>query len=473
MHFIDWILVIVYLAVLVFVILRSRMAGMTMKNFAVDKQRTSSLLVLATLSASYVGPGYTMGLAEQGYSTGLLFFFIYLGYTIQTILVGIFVAPKLRQYDGAFTVGDILGFHYGKISRIFTGLISMLYCAGILGIVATVSGLLLEGTVGLPFAWGVIITTIVVVIYSTFGGMRTVLFTDIFQFGMLTLAVGLFCLTLFFRAPSFPVLVADLPADFLNPFQNISLLHFTGLFAGFFLGETLVPPYTNRAFVSKDGKSAQKGFVFAGIFSLLWFAMVISVGIIAKALLPDINPGDSFFAMANMFLPPGLLGLLMVAIISIIMSTQDSYLNASSVSFVRDIYESFIGSRNDKQLLLYSKITTFVIGLFGILFALQGRGIIDALLLNYTFWAPTVVLPMVIAILIPKKVKPLAGLVSIITGMLGVIIWKWVLDNPYGLEPLLIGIITNQVGFWLVHFFSKTDFRHRLLLPSSGCKQIV
>ncbi len=473
MHFIDWIVISIYLVLLVLVVLRSRVKGMTMKFFAIDKQRTTSLLVFATLSASFIGPGYTLGLTEQGYQTGLLFFFVYLGFTIQTILIGIFVAPKLRNYVGAYTVGDILGFHYGKISRVFTGLISMLYCAGIVGIVAKVSGLLLEGTLGIPFFWGVIVSTIIVVLYSTLGGMRTVLFTDMFQFSMLTLAVSLFCITIFIKAPGVDVIVSNLPQSFNNPFNGITWIHFTGLFAGFFLGETLVPPYTNRAFVSKDSKSAKKGFIWAGAFSLFWFAMVISIGIFAKALFPEINPSDSFIAMANNYLPIGLLGFLMVAIISIIMSTQDSYLNAASVSFIRDIYETFRKGKTDKDLLLYSKITTFIIGILGILFALQGTGIIDALLLNYTFWAPTVVLPMIIAILMPSKVKPIAGLVSIICGIVGVAIWEWILNNPIGIQSLLVGIVSNQIGFWITQLLASSKIDSHLLEPSSGCNKIV
>lgn len=473
MHFIDWIVISIYLALLILVVLRSRIKGMTMKFFAIDKQRTTSLLVFATLSASFIGPGYTLGLTEQGYQTGLLFLFVYLGFTLQTILIGSFIAPKLRNYEGAFTVGDILGFHYGKLSRVFTGLISMLYCAGIVGIVAKVSGLLLEATMGIPFIWGVIISTIIVVLYSTLGGMRTVLFTDMFQFSMLTLAVAFFCITVFIKAPSLDIIITKLPESFNNPFEGITFIHFIGLFAGFFLGETLVPPYTNRAFVSKDNKSAKKGFIWSGVFSLFWFSMVIAIGIYAKALFPNINPSDSFILMANTYLPIGLLGFLMVAIISIIMSTQDSYLNAASVSFIRDIYETFRKEKSDKELLLYSKIATFIIGTLGIIFALRGSGIINALLLNYTFWAPTVVLPMVIAILIPTKVKPIAGLVSIICGIIGVATWEWILNNPNGIQSLLAGIVSNQIGFWATQLFANSKIDSHLLEPSSGCIKIT
>ncbi|MFC1730394.1 sodium:solute symporter [candidate division KSB1 bacterium] len=469
MHYIDWIVIISYLCLLFGIIYKSRQHSQTMTDFAIDKQSTPGILVFATLSASFIGPGYTMGLTEQGFQTGLLYLFLYLGFSIQTLLIGQYIAPRLRQYKGAYTVGDIMGFHYGKIARIFTGLISLLYCAGIVGIVAQVSGRILEGAVQIPYTWGVIGSTIIVVIYSSTGGMRTVLFTDVFQFVMLSLAMSVLLFSIFIGIPNVDNVLNNIPEGFANPLHSTSFLVFSGLFLGFLLGETLVPPYTNRAFVSKDKTSAKQGFIYSGIFSIFWFAMVLTVGIVARALYPEIDAGGSFMHMVNVYMPIGLYGMMMVAIISIIMSTQDSYLNAASVSFVRDIIESFKVNVSDSKALYYSKVTTFVIGILGIVFALNAEGIIQALLLNYTFWAPTIVLPLIIGILLPDKVKPISGVVSIFTGALSVMLWEWVLEIPFGIPSLAFGILGNQLGFWITHYLSKNETKSALLKSSSGC----
>ncbi|MBE0661122.1 MAG: sodium:solute symporter family protein [Bacteroidales bacterium] len=445
---------------------------MSMKIFAINRQNTTGILVFATLAASFLGPGFTFGLSEQGFNSGLLFFFVYLGFTLQTILIGIFVAPKLRKYKAAYTVGDIVGFHYGKAARLFTGLISMLYCAGIVGIVGQVSGLLLQSTLNIQYEWGVILTTLVVVLYAL-GGMRTILFTDFFQFLMLALPISIFSIILYFKVPDISIIAANLPVSFNNPFNSVSGIEFIGLFAGFFLGETLVPPYTTRAFVSKDSKSAGSGFYLAGVFSLLWFAMVVSIGIIARALFPEINASDSFLTMANNYLPVGLLGFLMVAIISIVMSTQDTYLQSAAVSFVRDIIQTLKKEASEQEMLLYTRITTFLIGVLGVIFAINAQGIIKALLLNYTFWAPTIVLPLILAILIPNKVKPLAGLVSILTGGISVALWEWVFHSPFGISSLIVGVIMNQVGFWLIQLLVKSESTGAFLQKSSGCTGIT
>jgi solute:Na+ symporter, SSS family len=472
MQIIDWIVISVYIGFLILFALKSKIPTMSMKIFAVNKQNTSGILVFATLAASFLGPGFTFGLSEQGFNSGLLFFFVYLGFTFQTILIGVFVAPKLRKYKEAYTVGDIVGFHYGKAARVFTGLISMLYCAGIVGIVGQVSGLLLQSTFNIQYEWGVVITTSIVVLYAL-GGMRTILFTDFFQFLMLALPVSIFCIVIFLKLPEITTVTQNLPVGFTNPFASVSGIEFLGLFAGFFLGETLVPPYTTRAFVSKDSKSAGRGFYLAGIFSLLWFAMVVSIGIVARALFPEINASDSFLTMANNYLPVGLLGFLMVAIISIVMSTQDTYLQSAAVSFVRDIVQAFKEETSEKKMLIYTRTTTILIGVLGVVFAINAQGIIKALLLNYTFWAPTIVLPLILAILLPNKVKPISGLVSILTGGISVALWEWLFDNPFGISSLIVGVVMNQIGFWLTHFLAKPNITSSILQKSSGCKGIT
>jgi solute:Na+ symporter, SSS family len=471
MSTIDWIILILFILASIYVATKSRLSFMTMKDFAIDKQTTSGILVFASLSAAYLGPGFTIGLSEQGYSTGLLFFFVYLGFTIQTILIGLYVAPKLRAYHGAYTVGDIIGFHYGKFARIFTGLISMLYCAGIVGIVAKVSGHIIESLLGLPFTYGVIISTTIVLLISL-GGMRTILFNDYLQFITLAIPISIFCLFAFAKIPDLNGIMNNLPKSFGSPFSTISLIEFIGIFSGFLLGEALVPPYTNRAFVSKDIKNARTGFFWAGVFSLFWFAMIISIGIIARALLPNIDPSSSFIQLANYILPAGFLGLIMIALISIIWSTQDAFLQASAVSFIRDIYESFKSQISDRNLLRFSRLTTIIIGVLGILFALNGESVINALLLNYTFWAPTVVLPLIIAVLMPTKVKPLSGIIAILLGGISVGIWEWGLNNPFGIKSVLVGIIMNQIGFWGVHFFFSEN-KNKGIKRSSGCTEII
>jgi SSS family solute:Na+ symporter len=443
-----------------------------MQTFAIDNQNAPTFLIFATLSASFIGPGYSIGLTEQGFNFGLFSFYAFIGFSIQLILTGYYIAPRLRKYVGAFTVGDVIGFHYGKISRLITGIISVLFGAGLVGVVAFAAGNLLFNVFGIPNKIGILISTIFVVFYSFYGGMRTVVFTDIFQFLSLAIAMPILLIFIFIKAGSIDTIISNLPSEHFTFLSTKSPKDFFGLFLGFLLGETLVPPYTNRAFVSKDSQNAKIGFVFSGIFSIMWCAMVVVVGISAKALHPDLQSANSFLFMVNNYLPVGVLGLMIVAIVSILMSTQDSFLNSASVSFVRDIVHTFNKNISTNNSLFFSKLITVVIGFLGIIFATTAKGLIDALMLIYMFWAPTIVLPLIIAVLLPDKVKSISGFASISISLIFVLVWEWILKTPFGFPTLITGIVVNQVVFWTIQFLPINIENNKYLTRNSGCLMI-
>lgn len=469
----DLISIIVYFGLLALIIIKSRQKKQTAIDFALDGQRTPGILVFATLTASFLGPGYTMGLSEQGYQSGFLFFFVYLGFSLQSLLVGRYIAPKLRDYDQAQTVGDIMGYHYGKLARLFTGLLSLMFCIGIIGLISFITGSVFYSILDIPRAWGSIIGTTIVVFYSVFGGMRTVVYTDILQFIFLTISLPVLLISIYYNTPDTASILQDLPDEVLHPFRYVGVGEFIGLFIGFVFGETLIPPSANRAFLAKTSKDARNGFVFSGLYSIIWFGMCAVVGIFAQYALPGIVPDTSFMSMAKLFLPVGFLGLLLAAVVSIIMSTQDSYLNASSVVFVRDIVGYFNPNLTDRQYLLYSRAATFIIGSMGIVFALQLTGILDGIMINYTLWGPTIVLPLVFAVTLKHKVKPIAGLMGVLFGLMGVILWEWVLYKPYDIPSLVAGITLNLSAFWIFHIFGTKNSNWSILKSSSGMKNLT
>jgi SSS family solute:Na+ symporter len=58
-----------------------------------------------------------------------------------------------------------------------------------------------------------------------------------------------------------------------------------GLMAAFFLGETLIPPYANRALATQTTGASRNSFVLAGLFSIVWFTMMIVLGIVARPIV--------------------------------------------------------------------------------------------------------------------------------------------------------------------------------------------
>lgn len=97
--------------------------------------------------------------------------------------------------------------------------------------------------------------------------------------------------------------------------------------------------------------------------------LVVFPGLIALALYPGIKDGDMVFSkLIKELLPPGLSGLVFVALLAALMSTMSSVLNSCSTIFTKDVYEKYIrNSSSDKHYLIVGRIITVVILIFGVI----------------------------------------------------------------------------------------------------------
>ena len=448
MQTVDWILIGAYALLLIGVAVVTRRVK-SMEDFAIGSRQIPGGIVFATLSASFIGPGYSMGLAGNAGSAGYIWFWIFLAFSLQTLLVGLFVAPRLRAIPNAMTLGDVMGHRYGRLVQLISGLLSVALTAGFVGVIARASGEIIASITGAPFVWAVFASTAFVILYSTFGGIKTVVLTDVLQFIVLAVAIPL-VLVMMLQDDQAAAAVSATP-DLLHlaePFAPLALL---GIVLGFFLGETLIPPYANRALMARDSGQARKGFVLTAAFSVAWFLVCASIGLYGAEAFAG-QEGNPLILAIQQYLPVGLTGIAVAAMISIIMSSQDSLLNAASVSFTNDVVDIVRpGYADGAGALRMSQGLNVAIGVLASVFALNVPGIVDALLYCYTLWAPTVVLPLVIAVL-KRDAHPYAALAAILVGGLATGVWEWGPGDSETVPSLLIGVVANQVAFWTAQF---------------------
>jgi SSS family solute:Na+ symporter len=460
MQTIDYIVIAIYFIGLLAIILMIQRAK-TIEDFAVGSRSIPSSIVFASLAANAIGPGYSMGLANKAATDGYVWFFIFLAFSLQTLLVGYFIAPRLRRFSKAYTIGDIMGYRYGKLVKYLSGGLSILLCAGFVGAIANASGNIINSVFGIPFFWGVIITTVAVIAYTTYGGIKVDIITDVIHFAIMALAIPSI---LIFMGVEKGVgnLIQEIPeklSSLTGGFSNITIL---GLMLSFLLGETLIPPYTNRALAAKNEQHAKSGFLKAGIFTVFWFLVCSSIGLLSASQFPGSN--NLYLTAVKEYLPVGVYGLVIAVLVNIVMKSQDSVLNAASVALNNDFLDNYGSKVKITNPLLVTRIFNVLIGSVSVVFALNVPSIIDALLLCYTLWAPTVVLPLIIGVL-KKNVKPISGLLAIVIGGIATGIWEWGLHNPHEIPSLLVGIVCNQIAFWLSELAFNKSINIRLLQP--------
>jgi SSS family solute:Na+ symporter len=362
----------------------------------------------------------------------------------------------MDAYKSAISVGDMMGDHYGAGAKVITGIFSMVVCAGILGAQVGAIGYIFNVFLGLDQIYGILIGCGIVIAYSTVGGMRAVVFTDIIQFIVLSVGIPLTLIVGIVKTGGLSALQAAAPAThFSFPGGYGTLTAFVSLFLTFVLGETLVPPYVQRLLLSKNARHTQKGTLWAGLFSIPFFAITGAIGLVALALNPELDPNLSMPYVIKTVLPAGVRGVVIAGVISIVMSSADSFLNAASVSFTNDVLGPLTRRKPDaRRELLTVRMINLLVGVLAVVFAVRIESVLDILVYSYNFWSPIVLVPLVAAIT-GLKASPRCFFLGGGAGALGVVAWNILLENPLGIDGLIVGIIANGLVFFLAWMMEK------------------
>jgi SSS family solute:Na+ symporter len=444
----EKIIVIVYLFVVLLVGLWAGRGMKGMQDNALAGKSFGMLVIFATLSASFIGGGFSMGNAEKVFLVGVSNIVALWGFSIKEILVARYIAPKMSRYPQAISVGDIMDHHYGRGARIFSGFFAIALCAGILGAQIGAMGYVFNLFLGVDKVWGILIGCSIVIAYSTVGGMRAVVWTDVIQF--LVLAVGI-PLTLYYGLQAvggWQALTEQVPAANLRlPTEPFAIIALLSLFLTFMLGETLVPPYLQRLLIGKSSKAVSRGSLLSGLFSIPFFAVTGLIGLVALAMQPSLDANLAMPYVIQEAVPPVLQGIVAAAIVSIIMSSADSFLNSASIAFSNDIVaplrETPLSAKAELRL---TQSVTLLVGVLSVIFALSIDSVIDILIYAYNFWAPTVLVPLCMAVLgfYVSQRRFVAGAVA---GISVAIIWNTLLGGPLNVDGLVLGTAANLLAF--------------------------
>ncbi len=317
----------------------------------------------------------------------------------------------------------------------------------------------------IPRVWGILIGFGIILVYVTIGGIRAVIITDVIQFSIIAIGLPLTLIYGIWHLGGVESMIAHIPADHITLLGSMSVVGFISLFLSFLFGETLAPPYVQRLLIAKSTVHAARGTLWSGIFSIPFFVLTGLIGLVALGLDQNLNANLAMPYTVSEVLPIGIKGLVIAAIISITMSSADSFLNSAGVALAHDIVVVLKKHKlSEQQKLRWARGATFAIGLLAVFFALKVESVLDALLLAYNFWAPTV-LPLIVAAIYGLRANHKVFIGSALAGILGMLCWQYLLHNPWGLDSLIIGVLSNVIVLTLFVCASRLGFRFSRLDP--------
>ncbi|MBS0288919.1 MAG: sodium:solute symporter family protein [Proteobacteria bacterium] len=452
---VDYIVIAAYFALILFVGIWVSNSVKDVNDFSTGSRGYSAAFIFATLSASFIGGGFTMGLAEKVFTIGVVYVVALWGFSVKEILVATLITPRLTPFKEAMSVGDIMGQLYGKKSKILTGVASGLVCAGIAGAQFAAFGHVLNVLTGIDSTYGIVVGTIIVVTYAALGGMKSVVANDVIHFCVLIVALPLVLIFGLNYAGGCDKIMHSVSIDHLSLFGSLSLVTVLGLFLNFFFGETLVPPYVQRLLIGKNFKETARGTFWSGMLSIPFFLLVGVIGLIALTINPQLDPNLALPYVITTVMPTGLKGLAIAGMMAVVMSSADSFLNAAAISISHDVMKPLAkkGAFSGDVELRWSRIVTVLVGGIGAIFAITTKSALDILLTAYNFWTPFILVPLVAGIFGVRACAS-AFWLGCLAGISATCFWLAFMGETT-FNGALVGIVVNLIVFISVHLLEQ------------------
>jgi SSS family solute:Na+ symporter len=404
------VLLLVYGALLVgaglVVALRVRASG----DFFVASRALPGGLVLATMLASNIGAGSTVGATGLAYREGLSAWWWSGSAALGCLVLGLVVAPRMHRLasaHGFFTVGDFLEWRFDRSVRVLIA--SILW----VGTLALLAGQLLamawafEVIAGLPRAAGTLLAAGILVVYFSGGGLLASVWVNLLQLGTLLLGFALALPYAWRAAGGWEGMRAAAGAERAADYGDIG-----GMGSAAILGLAVV--FVPSFFVSPGllqktfGARTASGARFAALGNAVALAAFAFVPVVFGMAMRAIEPGlsNSELALPRLttnVLPPWVGGLALAALFAAEVSTADAVLFMLSTSLSRDLFQAVLRPRaTDAELLRVGRLASVAGGALGTLFALVLPSVMSALTLFYGVMTAALLVPLVGGLLLRR-----------------------------------------------------------------------
>lgn len=431
-------------------------------DYYVGGRDMSSFHIGLSVVATDVGGGFSIGLGGLGFVMGLSGSWMLFTGLIGAWLAAVLLIPRVidtARDKNFLTFPQLLEKNYGGNVALVAGVISFIGYLGFTSSQLLAGAKLARGVFPeLSILQALLIMGVVAVIYTVFGGIKAVVYTDTFQWSVLM--IGLIFIGIpvaYFELGGYDTIVQNIPANFLS-LTNVSWVQLVNwavtIIPIWFVGMTLY----QRIYACRDKKTAKRAWYIAGFFE--WPVMAF-MGIIL-GLMARVAADQGLFAAAGFtsasgmdaeiglpmllktVLPIGLTGLVLSSYFSAIMSTADSCLLAASGNFVTDILR--LDSKDPKAIRV-SQFITLGIGAASILIATSMTQVLDLMLLSYSFMVSGLLVP-VLGMLFSNKKKPLAAMLAMLLGGTTTISLELLSKYtgfavPFEFKPVLPGLIIS------------------------------
>ena len=470
----DYVVIALYFAIVFGIawwVSKKEKSGANSTNYFLGGRNLGWFAIGASLFASNIGSEHLIGLAGSG-ANGLFpeAQFEVLAALILLLLGWVFVPFYMKS--GVYTMPEFLEKRYNSGARTYLSVISIIsYVLTKISFTIFAGALVFEALLGIPFWIGALVVVLATGIYTIFGGLKAVIYTDMIQ--ALIFILGGIAVTYFGlqaiggwdnmieaikigaerdMSAFTDAVAAGQPGvekprtagQFLSLWGNSEKYPWTAILLGapilgiwYWCTDQFI---VQRVLAAKNISEARKGTIFGGFLKLLPLFLFVIPGVIAYSLSVDDFPGlfeitnpvtgettttkdVALPALVLRVLPLGFRGLVVAGFLAALMSSLSSVFNSTSTLFTFDFYKKWKPEASEKELVNVGRIATAILVVIGLLWIpvmrqlTEGGGLFTYLQSVQAYISPPIAAAFLLGIFF-KKINGKGALASLWTGFI-------------------------------------------------------
>lgn len=474
----DWSIVLLYFigifAIAFKVAVKDKSTRADSAGYFLAGRHAGWVVIGASLFASNIGSEHLVGLAGTAASSGVAVAqFEVLASLILLMLGWVFVPFYLKS--GVYTMPEFMERRYSSQARWYLAIISIVgYVLTKISVTIAAGGIVFESLMGINFWTGAIIVVVLTGIYTVFGGLKAVLYTDFVQ--MIILILGAIFVTVIGlgEVGGWSRMVALSGDGFMSMWKPMSNPDFP--WTGIILGAPILGTWywctdqyiVQRVLSAKNQDHARRGTIFGGFLKLLPLFIFVIPGVIAHALMKKgvihfDQPDAALPTMIGQLLPSGLKGLVVAGLLAALMSSLSSVFNSCSSLITLDIYKRIYPQTSEKRLVWVGQMATLVLVALGLLWIPMMKHI-SGQLYQYLQSVQAYIAPPIAAVfllgLFNKRLNAKGAMASLWTGFI------------LGIGRLVLELNKESLS-GIVYVFADINFLHFAFLMFVICSIVL
>jgi len=466
-------ILICYLVVLLGLgVFARRRAARTGEDYFVASRTLSPILLFLTMAATNFSALTVFGFSGSGWRFGYAFYpVIAFGTGFMAVMFLIIGRPvwRLGREHGWVTPPEMIMARWRNpwLRGLFLA-VMVAFTLPYLAMQPMAAGYALEGLVGIPYFAGAALMTAVMLLYTYFGGLRGVAWTDALQGGILivSLTAALVCIAQAQGgiAQANQTVLQAFPEMFSRPGREG--VYTPGIWLGFLFlwlwADPMFPQLFQRFYAARSERGIRTTAALYPILTGFLFLLPVSIGVIGRLAFPELPEGagsDQILPLLlDAYAPRWISALVLTAALAALMSTLDSQLLSLSSMITRDLFRPALASRGkpvgERAQFWTGKLTVVILAVAGLAIAWRPPASFLSVA-TQAFTGLAVLLPTVIAALYSRRATASGCIASIVVGEGLVVATYFGVLPDLGTLPVVPIVLVSGLVLVAVSWFTR------------------